>query len=104
MRQTFAVGRLDRTSRQVLWLRRRRQPAFPGPWRVRAVVGPARPDAVGRLGAREPEPGARPPAPADSPEGPAGPGHVEGGAGSGSPPPRPSGDVEPARPQLDLFA
>lgn len=41
MRETFAVGRVDRKTSEVVWLRARRVADFPGPWKVRAVVGPS---------------------------------------------------------------
>lgn len=40
MRHTFAVGRLDAGKRELVWVRPRPDPTFPGPWTVRAVVGP----------------------------------------------------------------
>lgn len=45
MRETFAVGRVGKKSREVVWTRAgaRRDP-FPGPWSVRAVVGPREPE------------------------------------------------------------
>lgn len=38
MRRTFAVGRVSRTSTEIVWVEAEEAPAFPGPWRVRAVV------------------------------------------------------------------
>ncbi len=86
MRETFAVGRVGKKSREVMWTRggARRDP-FPGPWSVRAVVGPREPDAPVTL----PEPPADPeprvePAPAPTPA-----------AAPATP--------DDGRPQLDLF-
>lgn len=40
MRSTFAVGRLNRDTSELV-LRTRREAPFPGPWRLHAVVGPS---------------------------------------------------------------
>ncbi len=40
MRSTFAVGRLNRDTSELV-LRTRREAPFPGPWRLQAVVGPS---------------------------------------------------------------
>ena len=83
MRHTFAVGRLDAGKRELVWVRPRPDPAFPGPWTVRAVVGPGdssrREEPVSHGGVAPPSPSRR--AEAEVPE---------------SPP-------APDRPQLDLF-
>jgi hypothetical protein len=84
MRHTFAVGRLDGGKRELVWVRPRRDPAFPGPWTVRAVVGvddgSRRAERISRGGATQ-SPSSR------RPEGE----EVGGGA------------VSRGRPQLDLF-
>lgn len=66
MRETFAVGRTGGRRRTVVWLRRRREPSFPGPWKVRAVVS-----ASGGHGRFSPAVAA--PAPDSAPAAPANP-------------------------------
>ncbi len=46
MRRTFVVGRVSRTSTEIVWVEADEAPSFPGPWRVAAVVRSSGPSAT----------------------------------------------------------
>lgn len=43
-RQTFAVGRINRRTSELQWVRPLERTPFPGPWKLKAVVRDRRPD------------------------------------------------------------
>lgn len=43
-RRTFAVGRINRRTTEVQWVRPVERVPFPGPWKLKAVVRDPRPD------------------------------------------------------------